>query len=975
MGAGASDQERAAAAAARHAAGVGTGGAGSSDATVDLVGMTTPAIPAGAAGAAVTLPPGALASAAPSRPGSLAATGTDAGPAGGPGPGELGPGARVHQFEVLRELGRGGMGQVYLARDIRLGRHVALKFLLTTTEALRERFLVEARNTARCQHEAIVVIYEVDMWDGAPYMALEYVEGSSLAELLATGPVPVARALEILIAITRALDRAHGHGLVHCDLKPDNILVARDGAIKVLDFGIARLLESATRDEHASGTPRYMSPEQWGVDDIDARTDLWALGVIAWDLLAGRHPLADPTTAELIRAAADLDRPMPRLADACAAALPAGLDDLVARCLAKRKADRFGSARELLTALVALSRPSAGARPADASPFPGLAAFSEDDADRFFGRERDVVAITTRLEDVPLVVLAGPSGVGKSSLVRAGLIPALRARGPALTTVVARPGRDPLYALAAAAIAACPDPDDPADATTLADRWRAQPGGFGERLRALARRQRQRVLVVIDQAEELFTLGTDEVARAAACAALAGAGDDVRAPVRVVLSIRADFLDKLDPTALRAGLAGGLWFVRPLGADALREALTRPLEATGFRFERPAIVDDMVAEAVTSSSGLPLAQFAAAQLWQARDLEARLLTGASYLAMGGLAGALATHAEEVVRQLPTGPRALLRGVLARLVTPGGTRAVVARAELGRLGVDADALIDRLAEARLVAVDPGGAEGDGGQVELVHESLITAWPTLRRWREEDGDDAALVAQLATAAQQWDQRGRPEGLLWRGDAITDARAFLGRYRGALAEREQAFLGAGLAIADAAARRRRRVLAASFVVLIALVGAALVAVVWVRRAERAAQDQRVAAEREATRAGQAEAAARRQLEAATASDTARRAADAVRAQAEAAAAAADRAKLASEASLGLAQSEVARTSDDLAAANTRLRRALDEANAARRKAEEERGRAAALAEERERQRQAEQRRREEAEKKASGLAKRLE
>jgi serine/threonine protein kinase len=447
----------------------------------------------------------------------------------------LAPGTRVHQFEIIRELGRGGMGQVVLARDTKLARLVALKFLALDGPRFVERFLVEARATARCQHEHIVVIYEADEWHGVPYMALEYLEGRSLADHLVDGPLPVARAVELMTAVVRALARAHDHHLVHCDLKPDNIFVTTDGVVKVLDFGIARLFthnadgerlramqrelkrglpSEALLDDPSSvaGTPPYMAFEQWGTEPIDHRTDLWAVGIIFWELIGGRHPLGTPTMPRILDAVANLDVPMPSIATACPDLAPA-LVAVIDRCLAKRKDGRFADARALLRALDAAT--SAAVADDDRPPFPGMAAFQEADAKRFFGREREVQAASARLAQLPLVVLAGPSGVGKSSFVRAGLVPALRAAGR-WQVVTLRPGRDPLGALVAALAPLGGLGDD------AATRLMTEPGLIGEHLRAHARARDEHVLVYVDQFEETFTLGADAAARAAFVAALTG---------------------------------------------------------------------------------------------------------------------------------------------------------------------------------------------------------------------------------------------------------------------------------------------------------------------------------------------------------------------------------------------------------------------------------------------------------------------
>jgi serine/threonine protein kinase len=155
-----------------------------------------------------------------------------------------GPGEAIGQYEIIRELGRGGMGAVFLARDTRLGRRVAVKFLQTTSPTLADRFILEARATARCHHDNIIVIHEVGKHRGNPYMVLEYLRGSPLDELVGNGRrLPPGRAVELIVPVVRALVCAHEHGIVHRDLKPENIFVTESGTVKVLDFGIAKVVQ------------------------------------------------------------------------------------------------------------------------------------------------------------------------------------------------------------------------------------------------------------------------------------------------------------------------------------------------------------------------------------------------------------------------------------------------------------------------------------------------------------------------------------------------------------------------------------------------------------------------------------------------------------------------------------------------------------------------------------------------------------
>jgi serine/threonine protein kinase len=821
------------------------------------------------------------------------------------------PGTRIGSYELVRELGRGGMGAVYMARDLKLGRRVALKFLHTEHPETTRRFIYEGRATARCSHENIVVIHDVGEHEGHPFMVLEYLQGKPLGKLLGQS-LPPQRALELIVPVVRALVCAHEQGIIHRDLKPDNIFVMDAGTVKVLDFGIAKLAQEALSDDVVEalpaaaaradardtgdiddapdtgntgdteqsgltrrgaimGTLAYMSPEQWGVDEVDARSDIWAVGIILYRMLAGKHPLAPLQGRELV-VTGILSEPMPSVRSACPD-LPDELAAVIDRCLRKPKAERMGSARELLAALepLLLGRQTRSLQTYD-NPYPGLGAFQEADASRFFGRGREITAALARLREQPLLGVVGPSGVGKSSFVRAGVLPAVKQSGESWTGVVVRPGRHPLGALAQAL---APFLQGESTETTragtapgdmsiehLTGRLRTEPGYLGSALRGRARRRGQRVLLVIDQLEELYTLVADTRERLAFTACLASAADDAGAPVRVVLTIRSDFLDRVaEDSYFMAELARSLFFLAPPGRDSLREALVEPAEQAGYRFESPAMIQHMLDHLAESHGALPLLQFAASKLWEQRDRGRRLLTEESYRDIGGITGALASHADAIIAELPPAGQALARTVLVALVTPERTRAVVSLRELGELGSgsraveDIQFLVTHLAQARLLVIQTGGqtdaaaaADMTGATVELVHESLIHTWPRLRRWLDENQDDAAFLAELRNAARQWQARGRPSGLLWRGEAMEEARRWHRRYHGELPEVQRDYLAAVFHLADRSRRLRRVLLGGAFGFMTLLVAAAAVALIVIRDAEREAARQAIAAQESA-------------------------------------------------------------------------------------------------------------------------------
>lgn len=229
-------------------------------------------------------------------------------PAGKPGTGD--------RYELLQKLGGGGMGMVYKARDRRSGRLVALKFLsesLAEDQVIRRRFHREARAAAALEHPNIGAIHGVEEQDGRLFLVMPFYGGGTLKQRLAGGPLSVADAVFCAIQIAEGLSLAHGWGIVHRDIKPANLVFADDGTLKILDFGIAKVGgEKLTRTGLVLGTLSYMSPEQASGGTVDHRTDLWSLGVVLYEMLAGRPPFAAPTIEQLFRAVRSGDTPRVR---------------------------------------------------------------------------------------------------------------------------------------------------------------------------------------------------------------------------------------------------------------------------------------------------------------------------------------------------------------------------------------------------------------------------------------------------------------------------------------------------------------------------------------------------------------------------------------------------------------------------------------------------------------------------------------
>jgi serine/threonine protein kinase len=275
-------------------------------------------------------------------------------------------GATLHQFRVLAVLGSGGMGVVYRADDTRLGRQVALKVLpraLSDDEDRRRRFLREARSAAAITHPNIATVYEVEEAEGRVFLVMELVEGETLHQRLGAGPLPIPEAVRVGRAIALGLAKAHDKGIVHRDLKPDNVMITRDGDVKILDFGLAKVLaEAGTRSElenlptelHVTregvvvGTLAYMSPEQASGAQLDRRTDLFSVGVVLYEMVTGRRPFDGSTRRELL---ASLLRDEPLAPSRHNPSVGRELERAIQQCLRKKPEERIASAEDLLVAL------------------------------------------------------------------------------------------------------------------------------------------------------------------------------------------------------------------------------------------------------------------------------------------------------------------------------------------------------------------------------------------------------------------------------------------------------------------------------------------------------------------------------------------------------------------------------------------------------------------------------------------------
>ncbi|MGW0761082.1 nSTAND1 domain-containing NTPase [Streptomyces sp. NPDC002814] len=468
-------------------------------------------------------------------------------------------------------------------------------------------------------------------------------------------------------------------------------------------------------------------------------------------------------------------------------------------------------------------------------PYAGLRSFREQDAEWFFGREQLVEELAERLERQRFVVVIGASGSGKSSLLRAGLVPSLRAAA----TVVVTPGPRPLEecAVRLGALAGLAPGG-------LYGELREDPENLGRVVRQITARAGAvdgDMVLVVDQFEETFTLCRDDAERQRFIEALVTAASAGSGRCRVVLGVRADFYAHCtrNPLLVEA-MRDAQVPVGPLNLDELRRAVVRPAQRAGCTVEG-ALLASLTAQAHGQAGMLPLLSHALLETWRRRRGNALTLEG--FEAVGGLEGSLARTAEEFYGQLKPAQRKLTRRVFVRLTALGdGTEDTRRPARLEELeglaeqadGADIAGVLDRAAGARLLTLDHE-------RVELAHEALIRCWPRLHGWLNENREATRVLRQLTDAAHAWETLGRDPGALYRGTRLAMAGVL---ERSSLSVREREFLDASRAAAEGeqvAARRGARRLRRLTVLLTVLLVTASAATVYAVRAQHTATHQR--------------------------------------------------------------------------------------------------------------------------------------
>ena len=808
---------------------------------------------------------------------------------------------RVRGYELGEVIGQGSFGTVHRAVQEAVGREVAVKVIrgeLADDPSFIKRFEAEAQLVAGLEHPHIVPVYDYWREPGGAFLVFRLMRGGNAEErLIANGPFRLEDVSAIVEQVGSALAVAHSAGVVHRDVKPANIVFDERGDAFLTDFGIALgpgpagSANAMGSDLPSAGSPLYAAPEQLQTGFASARTDLYSFALVVYELLSGRNPFAAIELPTMLQA--KMSSQLPLLHPVCPD-VPSSFDALLRTATATDPEDRFETVSDmivawraaiasgptqrtgpqLVTSSPAETLTSVAMRLEHPNPYKGLRAFSEADSVDFFGRERLAEQLVADVAAARFVAVVGASGSGKSSLVRAGLLALTRADGRFVASMT--PGTHPFDELEIALLRIAVNPP-PSLLSQL-----AEPRGLARAVRrVLPDADGVELLLVIDQFEELYTLTLDVAERQRFLDGLVELVGDDTVRVRILVTLRADFYDRpLQDHALGELVRNHTFALTPLSTEELATVVVGPAHRVGVTVE-PTLVSHIVAEVGAQPGSLPLLQFALTELYERR--QGAVLTSTGYLAIGGVSGALTAKAEELFASCDPDERSAVRNLFTRLVSLGDgvadTRRRALRSELTSVP---DRVIDMFGRHRILTFDHEPSTRQP-TVEVAHEALITAWPRLRSWLDEDRGALRSLRHLSDATRIWDRGGRDADELYRGARLSGVVELVGSNPHVLSQLEHEFVSASREVSDAHAnrqartmRRVRRLLVATAAGLVLAVAAGGIAIVQRARADHnalAAHRNAVLADDNARQADQnARAAAARAAEAASEAKRAR-------------------------------------------------------------------------------------------------------
>jgi DNA-binding SARP family transcriptional activator/ABC-type glycerol-3-phosphate transport system substrate-binding protein len=720
-------------------------------------------------------------------------------------------GEPLRGYRLLDQVGEGAFGVVYRAIQPQVGREVAIKAVhpeLANHPDFVRRFDHEAQIVARLEHPHVVPLYDYWREPNAAYLVMRFLRGGSVEDLLEAGPLDPTRVVSITEQIASALGAAHRQGVVHRDVKPGNVLLDEEGNAYLTDFGVALDAGSPERSSGTMmrGTPAYLSPEQIRLDPASPRSDIYALGIVMYEMLTGEHPFPETSLTALLDHHMRVTIPSVRTVRP---QLPNSVDAVIARATAKDPGDRFADVVEVATAFrAALVGTAAVREPVGEirNPYKGLRAFLEADAGDFFGREAVIERlIRSMAEDdaaARFLAVVGPSGSGKSSVVRAGLVPALR-RGTIPGSerwyvIEVLPGLHPFREIETALLGVAVDPPP-----SLMEELERDELGLVRAVDRVLPDPHAELVIVLDQLEEVFTLVQDDIERSHVLASVRAAALEPESRVRVVTTLRADFYDApLSVPGFGDLLAARTEAITPMTPEELERAIVAPADNAGLVVE-PRLLAEMIADVADRPGALPLLQYALTEL--AEHADDGVLSLDAYRRIGRVSGALARRAEQLFEPMNETGRDACRQLFLRLVNLGegteDTRRRVRRSELLTLA-DARAMegeIDTFGRHRLLSFDrnPDTREPT---VEIAHEALLREWSRLRDWIDASREDLRLRARISAATTEWLQAEQGHGYLLTGARLAQAEEATTRDAIRLTETEREYLDASLARREA-------------------------------------------------------------------------------------------------------------------------------------------------------------------------------
>jgi WD40 repeat protein/DNA-binding SARP family transcriptional activator len=746
---------------------------------------------------------------------------------------------RLRDYRLGELIGEGTFGRVHRAMEPQLGREVAIKVIrpdLADRAGFIRRFEAEAQLVARLEHPHIVPLYDYWREPGAAYLVMRLLRGGNLRRMLDGGGVAAAEAGRVVDQIGAALAFAHRQGVVHLDVKPENVLLDEEGNAYLSDFGIARPAGGPAVSPPGERSSPYLAPEQLRGEAPGPHTDVYSLGVVAAELFGlGWGENGESESGN-------------------------GVGQVIRVATAPEPAERYPDGLLLLEAFrQAVGRAPVPSAPEPRNPYKGLLSFTEADAGDFFGREELVDRLLVRLRDPAgrFLVVVGPSGCGKSSVVRAGLIPALRrgelpgSAGWLVAEMV--PGPRPLAELEEAL-----DRVGVGSSEGLAERLLA-----GEGLADLLEQvlpPDSVLLLVVDQFEEAFAVVEEQTHREAFLDGLVSAVGDRRGRLRVVATLRADFYDRpLRRRGLAEMVRSGTEAVTPLEPHQLEDAVALPASRVGVDVA-PQLVTVIVDDVADQPGALPLLQYTLTELFHRR--EDHMLTVDAYREVGGVRAALVRRAEDIYGRLDLPGQKAARQLFLRLVTlgegTGDTRRRVRLAEVRSVPGNVEAMesvLDHFGRHRLLSFDRDPASR-APTVEVAHEALLTEWGRLRGWIDGAREDVRTQRRLAAAAAEWVASRRDPSYLLRGSRLAQLQAWAPSSRLVLSEEERAYLEASsvarqaeeaeerqrlqreAALERRSVRRLQQLVAVLAAATLVAVGLTLFAFAQQRRADREAQ-----------------------------------------------------------------------------------------------------------------------------------------